>query len=382
MNWLRNISIKRKLIVITMFTSTTAVLLTCAVLVTVEIISFKQAAMDELNAQAKIISGISAAALSFNDPDAAQDTLADLRREPQIMAACIYQNGVMFATYLRPGVTAKFPATEPANEGATFNSDRIELSRKILLKDNPIGTLVIQSDLHPLYARLWRYAAILFGAFAASSFMALLLSFRLQQLISQPLDQLSRAAAAVSENKNYSIRVRPVSRDELGKLTDAFNDMLARVEEYNRDLERKVAERTEEFIKAKEAAEAASEAKSQFLANMSHEIRTPLTGVMGMLQLLQRTGLSEQQSHYAANALNSAETLLTVIGDILDFSKIEAGKMDLNESPFSPADVLHTVIRLFVERARQKQIQLDCRVERPAAAAASAVTATAFARFW
>jgi two-component system, sensor histidine kinase len=360
MNWLRDISIKQKLIAITMFTSTMAVLLTCAVLVTVEVIAFRQAAMNDLNAQAKIISEISSAALSFNDPDAARDTLAELKREPQITAASIYRNGEIFATYRRPGVTARFPQTEPLSDGAVVNSDRLELNRKILLKGTPIGTLVIQSDMQPLYARLWRYAAILFGAFAASSIMALLLSFRLQQLISQPLEQLSRAAAAVSENKNYSIRVRQTSLDELGNLTNAFNDMLARVEEYSRDLEQKVAERTEELMKAKEAAEAASEAKSQFLANMSHEIRTPLTGVMGMLQLLQRTDLNERQAGHAANALSSAEILLTVIGDILDFSKIEAGKMDLDEFPFSPADVLDTVTALFADRAREKGVQLNC----------------------
>jgi len=363
MNWLRNISIKRKLIVITMITSTTAVLLSCAVLVTVEVISFKQAAMNELTAQAKIITGVSAAALSFNDADTARDNLAELRREPQILGACIYRNGEMFATYLRPDATAKFPATEPASEGSAFGTDRLELSRKIWLNGHPVGTVVIQSDLHPLYARLWRYGTILVCALAAASFVALVLSFKLQQLISQPLDQLSRAAAAVSEHKDYSIRARRTGRDELGVLTDAFNDMLARVEESNHALERKVAERTGELMKAKEAAEAASVAKSQFLANMSHEIRTPITGVMGMLQLLQRTELNDRQSHFTANALTSAEILLTVIGDVLDFSKIEAGKLDLDEFPFNPAEVLDTVIALFAERAEQKQIKLIHRID-------------------
>jgi len=116
------------------------------------------------------------------------------------------------------------------------------------------------------------------------------------------------------------------------------------------------------LLRAKEAAEAASQAKSQFLANMSHEIRTPITGVLGMLQLLQRTGLDKHQTRYAANASTSASTLLTVIGDVLDFSKIEAGKMELDEVEFDPVEVVDTVVRLFAERAEDKGIELVYRM--------------------
>ncbi|HTI97496.1 MAG TPA: response regulator [Dongiaceae bacterium] len=116
------------------------------------------------------------------------------------------------------------------------------------------------------------------------------------------------------------------------------------------------------LLAAKNAAEAASSAKSQFLANMSHEIRTPITGVIGMLQLLQRTELDKRQTRYATNALSSAKTLLTVIGDVLDFSKIEAGKMELEIQPFSPAAVMETVVRLFAESAEQKGLELAYRI--------------------
>jgi signal transduction histidine kinase/CheY-like chemotaxis protein len=116
------------------------------------------------------------------------------------------------------------------------------------------------------------------------------------------------------------------------------------------------------LIKAKESAESASQAKSQFLANMSHEIRTPITGVIGMLQLLQRTELNKPQARYATNAFTSAKTLLTVIGDVLDFSKIEAGKMELEELVFDPVEVVDTVVRLFAERAEGKGIELVYKV--------------------
>ncbi len=119
----------------------------------------------------------------------------------------------------------------------------------------------------------------------------------------------------------------------------------------------------DEVVAAKEAAEAASLAKSQFLANMSHEIRTPINGVMGMVRLLQRTPLGDNQQRYLANAMASAEALLGVIGDVLDFSKIEAGKLEFEKAPFSPADAVDAALVLLVERAEAKGIELAAAVD-------------------
>jgi len=126
--------------------------------------------------------------------------------------------------------------------------------------------------------------------------------------------------------------------------------------------ERRAAQ--EALVRAKEAAEAASQAKSQFLANMSHEIRTPLTGVVGMLQLLRRTRLDAKQERYVANATAAAETLLAVIGDVLDFSKIEAGRLELDDLAFSVADVVDGAVRSFAGRAEEKGLELAYQVER------------------
>jgi len=118
----------------------------------------------------------------------------------------------------------------------------------------------------------------------------------------------------------------------------------------------------DELLRSKEAAEAASQAKSQFLANMSHEIRTPITGVMGMLQLMQHTSLDDRQRRYVNNTMTSAETLLKVIGDVLDFSKIEAGKMELREMPFSLSETLDVAVGLLAERAEAKGLEMVCQV--------------------
>ena len=107
-----------------------------------------------------------------------------------------------------------------------------------------------------------------------------------------------------------------------------------------------------------DAAESASEAKSLFLANMSHEIRTPLNGVTGMIELLSRTKLTEQQSRYTEIAGTSAQSLLSVINNILDMSKIEAGKLELEYEEFDLQETLGDVADMFAPQAASKDLEI------------------------
>ena len=129
---------------------------------------------------------------------------------------------------------------------------------------------------------------------------------------------------------------------------------------HHRDqLETQVAERTQALSVAKEAAEAASRAKSAFLANMSHELRTPMNGIMGMIDLALRQTADDKVRTQLGKAKQSSKVLLAVINDILDLSKIEAERLVLEHVEFRLGEVFENVTSLMAERVADKQLSLS-----------------------
>lgn len=114
---------------------------------------------------------------------------------------------------------------------------------------------------------------------------------------------------------------------------------------------------------AKESAEQANRSKDEFLANISHEVRTPLNGVMGMLQLMQRTSLDQEQTGFVRTALQSSRNLLRVLNDLLDFSKIEAGKLELYHEPFDLERLISESVDLFRQQAEAAGLDLSWKIE-------------------
>ncbi|HEY7214068.1 MAG TPA: CHASE sensor domain-containing protein, partial [Thermoanaerobaculia bacterium] len=178
-----NLSIRHKLTVIIMATSSSALLLACVAFVLHDRFDFRRRLVDSLSSLAAIIGSHSAEAILFNDAQAAGEALAALKAEPRIAWACIYRRGEVFAHYARGGGALALPLTPPA-PGPRFAGDRLLLATPIVFDGERIGTIVLESDLDEIGPRLRRYVGISALVLAASSLVALLLSARLQRVIS------------------------------------------------------------------------------------------------------------------------------------------------------------------------------------------------------
>jgi PAS domain S-box-containing protein len=232
----RDLPIKRKVMSVIMLTSVTVVVLSVAAFMVYELLIFRQAIARNLAVTAAITADNSTAALAFRIQRDASETLAALRAEPHIEAAALYDDqGKLFVRYPERLPTNAFPQTPPPT-GRRFEGGKLILVRPVAETETEQGTLYIRSDLGALHERMRLYGIIAGAVLCGAIIVAFLLSEALQKRISQPILALAETARTITQRGDYSVRAEKLTADEVGLLTEAFNRMLARIEEQTRAL--------------------------------------------------------------------------------------------------------------------------------------------------
>lgn len=223
--------IQRKLTRVILLTTVAVLLLTCTTFFVYEFITFRQASIRELSTLGQLVATSSTAALAFDDTDAANELLAALQAEPQLVAACLYdEDGNLFSSYPPQLALDAFPV-RPKLDGYWFEQFHLHGFHPVLQGTKRLGTLYLKSNMSAMYERFRLYGTITAVVIVLALLLAYWLSRSLQQRISTPILALAETAKAVSDRQDYSVRAFKRDDDEVGLLTDTFNHMLTRIQE-------------------------------------------------------------------------------------------------------------------------------------------------------
>jgi signal transduction histidine kinase len=384
MHWFKNLPVRHKLTGIIFLVS--MLVLACAVLA-FSLMYFRHlddVSRSRLQSLSRVIAAASRYPLALRDQLDAEEVLAALQSHPQVTSAYLFDPGdKLFAAYLRASHLKV--AVPPELELAAQQLEQRQL-REALPADQPlqwreggwlaaylpietagqrIGALYLRSELPSLREQYQPIVITALLVIMGAAGLALLVGIRLQKLVSEPVAHLAERMRTVAQDHNLESAKLPAAGEEFTVLYRGFDEMLAALRAHEQTLlqrrqllEDMVQARTSELQAAKEAAEAASEAKSRFLANISHEIRTPMFGVLGLTELLRNEAQTGRQRELAGMVQTSGEALLRILNDLLDISRIEAGKLTIEQAPFNLVEELQSVVGLFAEMARRKHVEL------------------------
>jgi len=249
---LRNMPIRRKLMVLIMAVSGMVLFAATSVFIGNEAYTFQQKHHQELATFAEIIGHNVKYDLSFDEPAPSQQVLSSLSGNRQIVGAYLFtRDGRQFASYLRPGALAENPLAGTGTSATAKNLGLLQqlqssggqgafvlplVVREVLLDGRMVGYVVVIGDRSPLFSALFRYAALSFFVLCSAFLAAYVIALRAQRLISVPVLRLANAMREVSATKNYAVRIERGSSDEIGQLFDDFNEMLAEIEDRNEQL--------------------------------------------------------------------------------------------------------------------------------------------------
>jgi signal transduction histidine kinase/ActR/RegA family two-component response regulator len=338
-------SLRTKVLIIVLMTTFAALLVSTIVLLTYEVENYRDTLVADATTQADILARINASALAFDDPMTAENNLALLNSRPNIRAAAIYAvDGRLFATYSRNAGTEFPPLGAP---GARFDASAIALFHPVVHNGVVLGTLYVQAS-YELAGRLRDYLVILAPVMLVSLLVALLISFWLAGTVTGPVRAVTQVARQVIERRDFTLRARRTTEDEIGVLVDAFNTMLAEVGQRAAALEdsnRALKQETEERRHAEAGLRLADQHKDEFLATLAHELRNPLAPMVNAMGLVAMPGADRGITNRAHGIITrQLSQMVRLVDDLLDVSRITSGKLAVRKQSVDLASIVNNAV--------------------------------------
>jgi len=248
--WLNNLRLRQKLMLINLATMSVAMVLIMILIAAILIFSERSKLADETRVQAMMISENIGATLEFDDPASANALLATLKNSPYFDKAEVYNaQGKLFAHYDRKqkldntGQLAQFRQNNQGTEMFEYGWLALTYRREIAARDKNVGTLLLETNLEPVYRQMLSFMALTVMATLIAATFGLLLLSRLQKTITGPILRLTRVMKIVSTKNDYSQRFTLDTQDEIGELASGFNEMLRQIERRDASLDQELGER-------------------------------------------------------------------------------------------------------------------------------------------
>lgn len=235
-SFIRNLSIKRKLLLTVLFPSVLSLVFAGLFLLVLEVGEFKKNSREDLSRLAAMIGNRSTAALAFQDTELAEENLAVLNTQSEVQTACLYGAGnKVFAKLIKNNRKPDCPLIIK-NEKTRFEKLYLSVVQPILVDEEQLGTVYIHADFTQAYWRKIQFIGLLFAVLSGVSIIAFFLTTPLIRIISSPIKKLVHTVTAITDTQDYSLRADKINNDELGVLVDAFNSLISKVYTQNNDL--------------------------------------------------------------------------------------------------------------------------------------------------
>lgn len=348
--WFDALAIHQKMVLVAVAVATIALAAAISGLVAADLWRYRTVAIADTAALAEVVADTTAAAILFEDPDAAYESLSTVRVRPVIRRACLYlADGSLFAAFNRMGLLCD------AAPSSTLAWDVVGVTAAVRRNQGVIGTVYLERELSDIWTRVG--IAVLVGALmmVLAASLAYVIAQRLNRTISTPIAQLAVAARQLGADQNYAFPAIHAAPDEVGQLVQSFGQMVNRIQTTNARLIESNAAREELLVREREA----SRLKDEFLATISHELRTPLNAILGWIQVLNATTPDQERTTRAiASIARNARLQTRLIEDLVDVSRIVTGKLQVRWDPVDLREVVEAALELLRPAAVDRQIVL------------------------